>query len=88
MDKKFRNNLKILEPFGKGVEKPIFCIENAQVDSIKETRDGNHMMIFVSCSFKEKLKCMLFNIKNKEGLIRRIRNIDDEIANKTKILRR
>lgn len=77
---KLADEISILEPFGKGAERPIFCIKRVQIDSTKQTQDGNHMMMFVSCSLGETIRCMLFNIKTKTNLVNFLKRAENTMV--------
>jgi single-stranded-DNA-specific exonuclease len=70
------NNVSVLEPFGKGVERPIFCMKNVKIESYKLTNDEKHMMVFMNNGYGNTIRSIIFNIKNKDQLIQSIKNSD------------
>jgi single-stranded-DNA-specific exonuclease len=72
--------LHILEPFGKNVEKPIFCIKNAKIQFTKKTSTGSHITFYLSRIFeKGTIRAMLFNAKTKVHIIDAIEKNKDKL---------
>ena len=66
-------SLRPIEPFGKGMEKPIFCLKRVKIKYSKPTSSGNHIMFNFSNEFdKGNIKSILFNIKSKSEIIKQI----------------
>ncbi|MDR0744729.1 MAG: single-stranded-DNA-specific exonuclease RecJ [Holosporales bacterium] len=59
-----------LEPFGKGVEKPIFCIKRVKIKLINKIKNGKHISIIFSDEFgKNNIRSVIFNISSKNAII-------------------
>lgn len=58
--------LSILEPFGKGVERPTICIKGLVIKSIKLTANQKHLMLTFSDEFNQSfIRAVIFNISSK-----------------------
>lgn len=68
-------DLSILEPFGKSMEKPIFCLKRARIKHFKKTNSGNHIIFNFTNEFdKGNIKAILFNLDSKLELVKQIEN--------------
>ena len=63
INKKFLNNLEILEPYGKGNEEPQFLIKDLVIDQVKNLKN-KHILIFFKNDSGENLKGISFNSIN------------------------
>jgi single-stranded-DNA-specific exonuclease len=64
------NELKILEPFGKGMEKPLFCLREMRIKSISKTKTGAHLMIILSGHLGDRdIRGFIFNISMKQKFV-------------------
>jgi single-stranded-DNA-specific exonuclease len=63
-------DLAIVAPFGKGVGKPLICMERVRVEWTKKICSGTHMMLWLSgeCSIK-KVKAMIFHCSAKQNVL-------------------
>jgi single-stranded-DNA-specific exonuclease len=70
--------LRILEPFGKKMEKPIFCINGTKIQSIRKNNTVSHITLYISRGFeKGAMRAMLFNVKNKRRIVQALEeNVD------------
>ncbi|MDR1333424.1 MAG: single-stranded-DNA-specific exonuclease RecJ [Holosporales bacterium] len=66
-------DMKVLEPFGRGIEKPIFCMRGVKVAEIKETSSGTHLMLWLrgECTSRS-VKAMLFNYHSRMGIVTKL----------------
>ncbi|MDR1476424.1 MAG: single-stranded-DNA-specific exonuclease RecJ [Holosporales bacterium] len=72
--------LKILEPFGKGIEKPLFCIKKVRIKRMSKTKTGAHLMIIFSHHLGGKdIKGIIFSISSKSNLLRMLEQNKDEL---------
>ncbi|MDR3224456.1 MAG: single-stranded-DNA-specific exonuclease RecJ [Holosporales bacterium] len=73
-------DLQKLEPFGRGFERPIVCVERARIRSIKQTNSGDHLMIFLSGELGEgSVKTILFHSKSKKDVVTAIEENKDSL---------
>ncbi len=70
--KKLTDEISILEPFGHGVEKPIFGMNKLTVQSMNLTQNGRHMAVSLLTTFNKTIRAMIFNVINKPHLIKAI----------------
>jgi len=42
---KLIDEIRLMEPFGTGNEKPLFAVSGAKIRQVRKTRDGKHMML-------------------------------------------
>ena len=66
---KIAKEISVLEPFGKGLEKPTFCLKRLRIKSMKKTSNNAHLMIFFSGEFDGNIKAIIFNISSKNFLL-------------------
>jgi single-stranded-DNA-specific exonuclease len=73
--------LKILEPFGKGMEKPLFLLNGRRLKSMSKTKMGAHLMVILSGQLGERdVKGIIFNISSKSKLVYLLeRNMDSNL---------
>jgi single-stranded-DNA-specific exonuclease len=72
-------DLSVIAPFGKGIGKPLVCMEKVRVESTKKICSGSHMVLWVSgeCTAK-KVKAMIFHCGAKRNVLAPIeQNIGD-----------
>lgn len=66
-------DLSIIGPFGKSMEKPVFCLKRARIRHFKQTSSGNHIIFNFSNEFdKGNIKAILFNRNSKLEIIKQI----------------
>lgn len=66
-------SISTLEPFGKGLEKPVFCLTRIRIKSSKLTSSGNHVIFNVSNEFnKGNIKGIIFNASANSEWIKQI----------------
>ena len=59
-----------LEPFGKGVEKPLFCFKRVKITNIRESKSGGHLLLNFSCEFGNgNIRATLFHINSKKEFV-------------------
>lgn len=64
-----------MEPFGKSIEKPVFCLKRARIKYSKQTNSGNHIIFNFTSEFdKGNVKAILFNSDSKLELVKQIEN--------------
>ncbi|MDR1390765.1 MAG: single-stranded-DNA-specific exonuclease RecJ [Holosporales bacterium] len=67
---KISKELSTIEPFGKGMEKPIFCIKKLRIRQSRKTNSGSHLMFIFTGEFdKGTIKAILFNSNSKGGIV-------------------
>lgn len=72
--------ISIIEPFGKGIEKPKFCFKKVRIKHSKKTSSGDHLMFTFSGEFdKGSLRGMLFNSNSKSEIVNSIIQNDGEL---------
>ncbi|MBR1480035.1 MAG: single-stranded-DNA-specific exonuclease RecJ [Alphaproteobacteria bacterium] len=72
--------LAYIEPFGKGVEKPVFCFKRLLLRDARKTGTGNHLMLKFSDEFgKGSLRVMLFKSDTKPEICRELDNNKNEL---------
>ncbi len=68
-------DLSYIGPFGKSMEKPVFCLKRARIRHFKQTSSFNHIMFNFSNEFdKGNVKAILFNCNSKLEIIKQIEN--------------
>ncbi len=59
-----------LGPFGKGVEKPIFCFKRVKITNIRRSKSGGHLLLNFSGEFGNgNIRAILFHINSKKDWI-------------------
>jgi single-stranded-DNA-specific exonuclease len=67
----FADELKNLEPFGNGLEKPLVCLKGVRVRHMVKTKNGNHLMITFSSLLRgHNVRGIIFNVSAKTNLLR------------------
>jgi single-stranded-DNA-specific exonuclease len=62
-----------IEPFGKGIEKPLFCMERVRIKSSRKTTSGTHLMLSLAGELETgNIKAILFNINSKLDIVNAI----------------
>jgi single-stranded DNA-specific DHH superfamily exonuclease len=72
--KSLADNTSMLEPFGKGMERPIFCMKNIRIEHCKPTSDEKHMIIMISNKSLTDIRSIIFNAKSKHRLVSALKN--------------
>lgn len=79
--KNIQADISLIEPFGKKVERPLFCMKNLRIQSYKTTADNNHMSIFfTSKDLTGNLRAMLFSIHSKNDIAQAIKDNVNELT--------
>ncbi|MDR0942294.1 MAG: single-stranded-DNA-specific exonuclease RecJ [Holosporales bacterium] len=74
------NEIKSLEPFGKGIEKPVFCLERVRITGMQRTANGDHLMLFFSGELGgDSVKALLFGINSKLQIVKAIESNRDAL---------
>jgi single-stranded DNA-specific DHH superfamily exonuclease len=74
------NELKMIEPFGKGIGKPVFCIERVRITRIRETANKSHIMLFIAGELGDgNIKAILFNVNSKLQIVGEINKNKDAL---------
>ena len=76
---KIYKEISLLEPFGKGIEKPIFCFKRLRIKSIKKISNNAHLMIFFSGEFDGNMRGVIFNVSSKMSLVLELGKNKDEL---------
>ncbi len=72
--------ISIIEPFGKGIEKPRFCFKKIRIKHSRKTNTGSHLMFTFSGEFdKGSLRAILFNSNSKSEIVDSIIQNDGEL---------
>ena len=59
-----------LEPFGKGVEKPIFCFKRVKISNIRKSKSGEHLLLNFSGEFgNSNIRAILFHLNSKKEFV-------------------
>jgi len=59
-----------LEPFGKGIEKPIFCFKRVKITNIRQSKSGGHLLLNFSGEFGNgNIRAILFHINSKKEFV-------------------
>ncbi|MDR1365312.1 MAG: single-stranded-DNA-specific exonuclease RecJ [Holosporales bacterium] len=74
-------DLAVMEPFGVGMEKPLFCIERVRIRDAKRVgNDRSHLMLWLSGERPGKmLKAMIFHCHAKHNLVNHIEKRTDDL---------
>jgi single-stranded-DNA-specific exonuclease len=70
--KKLRSCVTILEPYGKGVEQPVFCMKDLSLLSMRYTQSQDHMIICFKGEWNSSIRAALFNVGSKNEIVRLI----------------
>ncbi len=73
------SEISMLEPFGKGIEKPIFALKRVRISSLKKTSNNTHLMVFFSGEFDGSVRGIIFNISSKNSLLIEIEKNKDQL---------
>lgn len=66
-------DLTQIEPFGKGIEKPIFCIKRIRIKNVKKTNSGSHLMMNFSGEFGDgNIRAVIFSTSSKSDILNSI----------------
>ena len=69
-----------LEPFGKGIEKPIFCFKRVKITNIRKSKSGGHLLLNFSGEFGNgHLRAILFHINSKKEWVDLIEKNSNEL---------
>jgi single-stranded-DNA-specific exonuclease len=72
--------LQVLEPFGKGIEKPLFCIKRVRIKNVRKTTSGTHLMLSLSGEFGDgNIRAILFNANSKLDIVKSIEKDKDNL---------
>jgi single-stranded-DNA-specific exonuclease len=74
--KSLADSVFMLEPFGKGAEKPIFCMKSVRIESYKLTNNEKHMIMIISSGYSSSIRTIIFNIKSKQHLMNALKNAE------------
>jgi single-stranded-DNA-specific exonuclease len=73
-------DFSVLEPFGKGLEKPLFCLKKVRIKNTTKTKAGSHLMLFFSGELGDgNIKGIIFNMQMKKDFINIIEQKKDEL---------
>ncbi|MDR1488201.1 MAG: single-stranded-DNA-specific exonuclease RecJ [Holosporales bacterium] len=74
------SHISLIEPIGKGVERPILCMKRVRISATRLTKCENHIMIYFAGEFdKRNIKATVFNIKTKEKIYEIIEDNDGQL---------
>ncbi len=69
-----------LEPFGKGVEKPVFCFKRVRVSNIRRSNSGGHLFLDFSGEFGNgSIRTVIFHINSKKEFVDQINKNADTL---------
>ena len=59
-----------LEPFGKGIEKPMFCFKRVRISDIRRSASGKSLLLRFTGEFSNgEIRATIFDISKKKGLV-------------------
>ncbi|MDR1609469.1 MAG: single-stranded-DNA-specific exonuclease RecJ [Holosporales bacterium] len=63
-------DLSVITPFGKGIEKPLVCMEKVRIEWAKKICSGAHMMMWINGEYSaKKVKAMIFHCSAKRNIL-------------------
>ena len=66
-------DLAKIEPFGKGIEKPVFCMKRVRIKNVKKTNSGSHLMMNFSGEFGDgNIRAVIFSTSSKSDIVNSI----------------
>lgn len=74
------NEISILEPFGNGIAKPVFCFKRLRLSTVKRTASGSHVMASFTGEFgRGNLRTIIFNVASKSDFLDQLERSKDEL---------
>lgn len=69
-----------MEPFGKGVEKPVFCFKRVKISNIRKSSSGGHLLMNFTGEFGNgNIRAIIFHVNSKKEFVELINQNSDNL---------